>query len=460
MKHREGYGKSEADLCGGSSQLRAKAITKPLDSTSAAKTLTKGALGTAGVHLLSIALTLISGILLARLQGPENYGLYAFVISLITIVTIPVKSGMPTLLVREIAKNCHEKNWGGIKGILNSANAFGLLYSAAVGIVASIVILWFWTGGDDAKAVSFLWALILVPLFALEAVRTGTLRGLQWVISSQIPEKIIRPLIMIVGLALVAMSGQTIDTAGGIQIYVIAAFIAFGFGVIFLIKALPKAVRVSEPEYDLRRWATSLVPLSVFTGLTMLDSQISLLLLGIIGTAEETGIFKVATTGASLVSFGLMAVNMGLAPRVATLYRAGEMDRLQKIVTLSTRLVAGVSIPVALILVIFGRELIILGFGEGYSDAELPLIILTLGQMANAFAGSVALLLNMTGHEKLTIPAILIALTANIVFAVLLIPPFGVVGAAVASMTSLLVWNLMLVFSVKKNIGIKSYLQF
>ncbi len=404
--------------------------------------------------MVNLLLTLVSGVLLARTLGPESYGTYAFVLSIITLLSLPAKAGLPTLLVRETAKNQLNKDWGLMRGLLKASNLFAIGYSV---IVVTIVGSWLLLRGDDTlETATLLWALLLLPLMAFEAVRTGTLRGLRWVLSAQAPEQIVRPATVILLVGSVVLLGSELSAVRAIQFNVIGALLAFTLGVFLLLKALPQRAKTAESKYNIKPWAASLLPLSLFAGLKLLDSQVSILFLGFLATSEEVGLFRVAATGAALVAFGLNAVNMAMAPQIARLYNSGELEKLQRTITLSTRVVALVSFPVAIVLIVFGGPIIDIVFGQEYVSAA-ALTILCLGQLVNASAGSVALVLNMTGNDKSTVIGAALALIVNLILCLILVPFLGLVGAAIGYSISLSVWNVLLMFMVRKKLGINTF---
>jgi len=71
-------------------------------------------------------------------------------------------------------------------------------------------------------------------------------------------------------------------------------------------------------------------------------------------------------------------------------------------------------------------------------------------------AGSVGNILNMTGHEKEVIGGILISLVFNIGLNLFLVPRLGMIGAATATGTSIVIWNIILWALVKQKIGINA----
>ncbi|EDM47391.1 hypothetical protein MDG893_01250 [Marinobacter algicola DG893] len=398
-------------------------------------------------------LSLVSGVLLARTLGPENYGTYSFALSVIALLSLPVKAGLPTLLVREIATNQLIERWGLIQGLLRFSNGVALAFSV---LVAALATLWFsWRGDVDASI--FLWGVWLLPLMALEAVRAGILRGMRWILSAQVPEKLVRPFVLILMLGTGLFLGWELTALAAMQFQLIAAFVAFVIGSALLSKALPGNVRRATPEYALKPWIASLVPLTLFVGLKLLDSQVAVLFLGILATAEEVGLFRVAATGAGLVAIGLLAVNMAMAPQIARLYKAGEMKKLQKVITFSTRAVSVISFPIAIIFIVWGEWVISFVFGEEYAEAATALAILCIGQLVNTSAGSVGLVLNMTGNDKLTFVGATIALVTNSILGLILIPLFGLNGAAISFSLSISVWNIFLFIMVKWKVGINTF---
>jgi len=411
----------------------------------------------AGLMSSNILLTLLSSMLFARILGPEDFGDFTFVLAVVAFLALPTKAGLPDLLVREVAKYQLSQSWGLIKGILKLANAFVLLYTLIVMIGAVAFVGWYWSGEESSRAAALLWALCLLPLIAFEGVRSGALRGFRWVVSSAVSEQLVKPLVLVLCLGVSVLVGAKISPITAVHFNILAGLVALVVGVFFLYKAVPVEVRDSGTEYAARSWAGSLAPLALFAGLQMLDSQISILLLGALATSEDVALFRIAVTGAGLVVFGLMAVNMALAPQVSRLYNSGEFERLQKVITLSTRLVAVISFPVALVFILWGEALIAIVFGDEYRKAGLALSILCVGQIVNSAAGSVGLVLNMTGHDRKTLPAVLAAVIANIVISIVLIPGYGYVGAAIGYSASLVIWNLILVVVTKKTLGINTF---
>ena len=99
-------------------------------------------------------------------------------------------------------------------------------------------------------------------------------------------------------------------------------------------------------------------------------------------------------------------------------------------------------------------------FGDEFILAKFSLLILAFSQAINALSASLGTILNMTGMQKVYGNILLVFLVLNIVLNYLLIPIYGIEGAAIASASSLMFWNLYSVFYVYKYYGVLTLISF
>ena len=93
-------------------------------------------------------------------------------------------------------------------------------------------------------------------------------------------------------------------------------------------------------------------------------------------------------------------------------------------------------------------------FGSDFQAGSTALTIVALGQLVNAAAGPSGVVLIMTGHEMLAARAVGAGALANLVLAILLVPPLGVTGSAIAFASSLVLWNVALVVIARRRLGV------
>lgn len=399
-------------------------------------------------------LSVIIGVLLARFLEPSGYGRYIFALAVINLLAIPAQSGLPTLLVREVARLSASERWGEMKRLLLWS---GKVVVAVSAILLVVPVLFHRTlelamGGETFDV--FVLGLPLVPILALAYARAGVVKGLSHVVQGQLPELIVLPGLLAVSFFAAGSMGYLTPTSA-MFLHTMAAALSFVFGAFVLSRVLPAAVRVARPvSGDPVVWMRSMIPLSAIAGLQVLNGQIDVAVLGLFREEADVGVYRVASQGALVVSIALMAVNGAMGPYISRLYYENSLERLQKLVTLSARVVSVVSFPLALVLVVWGEEVVHFIFGAGYEDASLPLAILCVGQLVNAATGSVAYLLNMTGHERHTARVVFCAAVFNVALNVVLVPLFGIIGAAVATTISVCIVNMYLYWVVYRLIKI------
>jgi O-antigen/teichoic acid export membrane protein len=188
----------------------------------------------------------------------------------------------------------------------------------------------------------------------------------------------------------------------------------------------------------------------------LVNGRTDVLVLGLFRDDSEVGIYRVAVQLATMIIFGQQAVNAIQGPHVAHLYASGDMKTLQKMITRSSRAVLTFSLPAVLMMCLFGDVIIRLAFGANYVAAYWPLVILSVGQLVNSSVGAVANVLNMTGHERDTTRIIMIGATMNVALNFALTPVLGMIGAAIATATGLVVWNLLMWRQAYKRTGIET----
>jgi O-antigen/teichoic acid export membrane protein len=415
--------------------------------------LLRGALGVGGLQILSLPLTLGASVLLARGLGPEGLGQYAFVMALINLLVLPVGPGFGQLITREVAKFQHITAWGLFRGLIRRAHQWALCGSVVM--IAAIAI---WAYFKATWAVDDRWTLLLLsslllPLLALNALRTSILRGLRCVMSAQLPESLARPGLHLLIVVVLLVNGF-LNPATALIGQIIATGLAFLLGVWLLRRAMPARVQNVQPVYQNKAWGRALPPFIMLSVVATLNGEIGILALGWLGTDAEVGALRVAQSGAMLVALSLTIVNLVIGPHITRAYQDNDWSRLQRLSKQSARVALAVSLPIALPMIFLGGPIISLIFGEAYREvATWPLSILAAGQLVNVAFGSVGLFLTMTGYERDTLNGQIIALVVNAIAAIILIPQFGALGAACSVTIGLVTWNAALAISFIKRLG-------
>ena len=424
-------------------------------------TLVKGVVGTAGVKVAQAGLTFATAALLAQILGPARYGIFSLVLAFVAMLAIPSELGIPGLAVRELAVTNARKDWDHMRGFIVWSHRLVAMTCAFL-ITAGAACLLLWGDRLSPAKLSCMWlGLILVPVISFGALRDAMLRGLRKVVLGQLSQQVFRPALFLV-LLLIYLHGD--DGARSpvvvMSLHITSVALAFCIGLFLFLRVRPVELSNARSKFKGAAWLKSSIPFGLAAALQLINGRTDVLTLGFFRTDAEIGIYRVASQMAAVVVFALLAVNMTQGPHIAHLFSKGDMQMLQRMVTRSAQAVMMFALPVVLVIVIFGEFIIRTVFGPEYESAYIPLVILCVGQLVNASIGSVGNLLNMTGHERDTTKSILVAAIVNVALNLALVPVWGIIGAAVATACTLIVWNTIMWHKVRKRIGIEPSLIF
>lgn len=417
--------------------------------------LLRGGFGSVAVKVGHTVLALFVAVLLARSLGPAGYGTYSFIFAVLMVGGVPILGGLPPLAVRETARANAYGRPELVKGMVRWSNAVILLYF--LGLLGVSVLLFRIIPDDwnSARVETLLAGSVLLPILAVTRVRGAMVRGLRHVTMGQISENIIRPAcfasFLVVGLLLVSEDGLT--PAGAMGFHVVAACVGVLAATSMLNRLSTPAVL---PHYRSWEWACALGPLALTGGFQVMNKYLDILILGMLGSDDSVGVYRVVIQLGVLVIFGLQAINQVLQPHFSRLHMGNDTRRLQRLVTVSTRLMLFSAFFPFILFVFFGQHVLDLVFGDAYVSGASALAIIAVGQLVNAAIGPVGMLLNMTGNERDTMWGLGFAAITNIFLNFILIPLYGIEGAATASTVTVVLWNFLLRIMVKRRLGIET----
>jgi O-antigen/teichoic acid export membrane protein len=176
-------------------------------------------------------------------------------------------------------------------------------------------------------------------------------------------------------------------------------------------------------------------------------------ILGLFLSPEDSGSYFAALRTAGLLSLLLIAGNMVSAPLIAKYYHNGDRVMLQKLVRLLT---AGIAIPTLaglLFLALIGGWLLRL-FDPSFISAYPILLILGIGFTFDAAAGPTGYMLQMVGKENAYLKIMACAYALTLGLQCIFIPLFGAYGAAIPNALGLILANIFIIRTVKRELGI------
>ena len=163
----------------------------------------------------------------------------------------------------------------------------------------------------------------------------------------------------------------------------------------------------------------------------------------------QVGIYGACISLSMIITFIPMAIGGYISPKVAQAYNNKETHQVKSLFKNSVKLIAITTIPIFIVILYFSDFFLGL-FGQEFTVATITLMIVSIGYLSESLCGPVGFILNMTDNQHVFMKILLISLFINILFNALLIPIYGINGAAIALMLSMLFWTLSSLIILKK----------
>lgn len=413
--------------------------------------------GTVGLMRIGgVALAFMTQVFLARVMGAAEFGIYSYAWSWAALLTIPALLGLNTAVLRYIPEYTAKDDGPRLFGVVRASQALVLGVGVVVAAIGGAVVFLL---GDFVPAyyvVPLYIALASIPLWALLNQQCALSRAFGWVALASFPRNIAAPSLLIAGVAILLAAG---GEANGVTVLGVAAasfFIIVPLHRMRLRRRIGAALPAAKPRYETGVWLRVAFPLFLLSGFQIVLDRSDLIMLGMFLAPEDVALYQAAVKTSAVVAVMLAMLNFLGAPRIAKLHAEGRHRDLQKLVTGIVGWVFWPSLLAALIAILFGGSILKL-FGPEFEGGALALAILAMGKLVHASTGPVGYLMALTGHQNASAKVFGTCAAINIALNLLLIPEFGLVGAAVATSLTLVLWNLWLLILVRRRLGIHSF---
>lgn len=408
------------------------------------------------VQVAGTGLSTLVSLLMGRSMGPTNYGIYIYCFSVVMGVVNIMVYGLNLNSLRETSGLLAVGKVGEWKGFMRWNINTLLVLSLSGSVIAAIVLYLFPVLPNPAYRLPMLIMFSAIPLYTFLLLLASVLRGMHKVFLSQLSEKIVRPLVMLLMLTILYLFARHITLYPAL----IFNSISFLAGLVFVIyiynKNASPILQHHQAEYHRSKWVKEVSGLFVFGILISIESQIDVYMLGFLKPPAEVGVYKIANNIGVVTSFFLTISNIVLAPSFAHLNVLQERAQLQRLVTQTIRWVMVLTAPIALMVMILSHWILSL-WGPGFEKGQMALIILCSAHLINSAFGSVGNLALMSKFERYNGAVILISIVINIALNFLLTPRWGLNGTALAMGISIVVWNVTLFFIIKRKTGIRTW---
>lgn len=377
--------------------------------------------------------------LLARWVGAEFLGIYSLANAIMLISEVVAKMGLETGVMRFVSRLNPELDQEKIQKIIASAlkmtTIFSLVIMVALIISSGAIVKNILNEPPLLKLVIIIFA-IAIPFNALTLVSAFATQGFKRLKYKILVTQFLNPTLLLTTMVICYwfISAESALMAPMLITGIIGLFVMLG--------VLKKVTGVSNNQIMKAKVDTSLLnfsyPLMFVTILQTFMHWMDILMLGYFTDATTVGLYHPAARTAGLLQALLLSFISIYAPMMAQFHREGDRKKMDDTYKLVSRWLLMCAIPISAIFIIFPGKVMLL-FGPEYLPSAKILVILTGATFIQAIFGAAGPTLSMSGHTKLVLWNTIGAFALNFSLNIFLIPNYGIIGAAIATLTSLIV---------------------
>lgn len=400
--------------------------------------------GAAGQLLVTFAL--------GWLFGADGSGSLMLGLTCMMVVTLFGRQGLDYAVLRITSqawgRDDRPRFWAAVSDTSRHALwvsvALGVLFAAATPLLATTVF------ADPA-----LWTILpimacAIPCYVLLSLWSEAHKAIDRPGMGNFLHTAVTPAGFVVGLGLLKLAGAESLTLAALA-YLAGVLLATLLAGLSLRRHAGPIARGEASELpEMRKIG---LPLLFFGLFTMAGSWLPLVVLGVWSNPDEVGQFSAASRLAILIMFILLAFNSVTPARFARLHAEGDAVGISRLARNTSTMMTLVALPLAIGMMLFGHHLLGI-MGADFVPAAPALAILAGGQLVNVATGSVSYILIMTGHETQLRRAGTLGFIVNAVGCCILVPLWGVIGAAIAAALAISTENLSATYLAYREAGV------
>ena len=400
------------------------------------------------IKVSSAGLSFLMYVVFAHAMSADDYGKFAFSFNLAIVAAAVASFGYPTGILRYWAKYIADGKLAEAKGAMVLGLRLSLIGSTALVVLAGATSLILPNAAHNYLAIA-----ALAMAIGLSDLVANILRAMHHTFSAMFPRDVAWRLASMLAAVIAIIAGyQLSDTVG---VYLSASLLALLIipQIYIALHDIKVAVGTAKPIIDWAGISPSLMPLWGAGAIYAIIQQFDVVIVGSLLSGPETGAYFAAQKTATLLSLVLIAGGLVTAPIMAKMFHDNKMVELQK---LCRQLVAAIAVVtlLGLVFLIFAGNPLLRLFSPSFTADYWIMIILAMGCLVDSVSGSTSYLMQMTAYEKPYLKIMVVCYAVVLVLQFALIPRFGAYGAAFASASGTIIWNVWAVWFLRVKAGI------
>jgi O-antigen/teichoic acid export membrane protein len=294
---------------------------------------------------------------------------------------------------------------------------------------------------------------LLIPALVLNQQLAAILQGLRRihlaVLAEQFTQQTLR-MVLLGGLAFVGLTAERAIVASTMAAFAVTLLLTL------FVRRSVHGLRRAASTRDTGAVIRFSLPVYFSNIVNTLGGNLQTLLLGTMSSLTSVGVFSVAGHVQLIGSIFHSAVVSSSMPVFAALHDRQDRGGMTRLYQTTSRWTLTLNLPFFLAALLFPEFLLSI-FGEEFRAGALALVILACGNVVNAATGSSGAVLDMSGHTGVKLINATISVGLALILNLLLIPPLGIVGAAIAAAAAVGVVNLLRIAEVRILVGVHPY---
>jgi len=386
------------------------------------------------------------GVMMARLLGAKQLGLYSLSLTITDIVGFMALLGLGAGITRYISIALSHKDeaslWGIIQVSVGIPGLIGLVLAIGTFMFAEPMSIHLFNRPSLAPVLRL--ASLGIPLLALIQVGSSITQGFKRMEYKVYAEDIALNLLKLI--LSVVLIGAGLAVIGAMSAHLVASAAAVVMYAYFVHRLFPLNRPLRKAKYNAGEMLRFSLPLYVSQFLNQFAGSLETLILGFFGLTG-VGIYTTALRVSAVGSMFFSSLQRISIPMFSELYSHNKVDQLKRVYQTTTKWAMAFNLPIFMTIAIFAKPLLAI-FGAEFVAGATGLIILAFASLFNAGTGACGSVITMTGHSRLTLTNSIIILAVNIGLDLLFIPRWGVKGAALGETFSVVLLNSVRVVQV------------
>jgi len=416
------------------------------------KSLKKLAQGAGIIFVFSLSAYLfmfLFKLTVARYFGPDKFGLFNLAEAILGILGTLALIGIDYGVTRYIPiyENRGEKSL--LKGYLNfifKIPLFSSLILTILILLSAPLIKTFFNFPDDFVLILRLFVIIL-PFHVLNGIFTQVFLAKNKVLHQNISKHIIETGLLLVGALLIVLLKLNIYYL--VLFFIIPKFLSFIYN-IWVYKSKINFQKTNNQIYNWKEWIYFSSPLLIMGVFSYFISWTDNLVIGKFLEPTHLGVYAIAFSLSRFLLVFVYSLKMVFMPIISERYAHNDKEAINFLFKKSQNWMFGLALPIALFLIFFAKEILDILYGAKYISGALSINILVVGFILTIYFGLVHSIIILHKKTKYLLKISLLVASINFFLNIVMVPVFGIIGAAISSSFSLSLLSLLYWYKARK----------